>query len=282
MDLTIFLLLVAISLIKFGQGIDIDIKSIYFRDHNYWLIFRSVITVVFLVPILFFFLILILRPGLNIIAAIMILAVSPGAHTSIERVKKLGGNVSLAAQVQILSASITIVTAPLLLQTYEFLLGLHLDISFTHLIRNFAEAQFIPIVVGIILRQLIPNIGKLTKYSMPIAKILLLGCFVILIYRNYEFITSLKLNAYFMIILVTASAFLLGVIMAGRNAKNQISLAIESGMRNLGLAYVIASNNFIQERVNAAMLPFVILSVATIFLSTFLLKIVQKKWRSNA
>ncbi len=277
MNWTIVLLIVAISLIKLGQGLDIDIKTRYFSKVNYWLLIRSVITVVFLIPILFLLLILILQPNLRIIALIAIIAVSPGAHSSIEKVNKLGGDVSLTAQVQMICALISIVTAPLLLKAFEFCLGLTLDISFPHLIFNIAESQFIPMGLGLILRQLIPSIKKLSKSIRVTSTTLLVGCFIVLIFQNYEFIMTFKLNAYLILILVTVSAFILGVVMAGKNAINQISLAIESSMRNPGLAYVIASTNFLKEQVNAAMLPYVIVSIATITLATSLLKLIQKK-----
>ncbi len=54
-------------------------------------------------------------------------------------------------------------------------------------------------------------------------------------------------------------------------------MAIESGLRNPGLAYLIASENFIAEKVTMAMVPYLATSISTIMVCTFLLKLIHKQ-----
>lgn len=252
MDWIIVSLTAAVSLIKLGQGFDIDIKHPYVKQADRWLLIRSVLTVIFSVPILFLLLILIFRPELGIILAMMIIAGAPAADLSIQQVEALDGNVALATLAQMTCALISVISTPLLLQVFEKVLELHLDLTWSHLIRDVAVAQFIPMSLSVTLRQLLPSLDRFAKCIIKVAKLLLFGCFAVLIIQHHVYFITFRWQVYLSALIVTVSAFILGVVMAGRTSKNQINLAIESGLRNPGLAYLIASENFLKENVTTA------------------------------
>jgi predicted Na+-dependent transporter len=194
-------------------------------------------------------------------------------------VETLGGNAKLAESILLISSLISIVTAPLLLKFYEMISGLHLDVTFSHIIRQFAVAQFIPIVLSVTLRYFFPKLLNISKYIIRGASLLLFICFMIIIWQKQAAFGEFRINGYVAIIIITASAFILGTLIAGKNPKNQIALAIESAMRNPGLAFLIAAENFAAERVNLAIVPLLVTMAGTIIVCTLLLKLLQKHWQ---
>lgn len=277
MSLLPILLTTAVSLIKFGQGLDIDFRHLIMHV-NRWLVFRGVLAVVFLVPLLFLILILIFQPTIAITLAIICIGVAPAADLSTRQVKLFGGNGHLAESILLISALISIMTAPLLLKFYDIVLRLHLEVQFTQVIKQVAVAQFFPIILSIILRKIFSKLISIAKYITICATLLLIICFVMIIIQKHTAFTEFRIQAYIAIIVVSIGAFALGVLFAGKDFKNQISLAIESSARNLGLAFLIAGENFSTERANLAMIPFLVTTIVTITACTILLKNFQKNF----
>lgn len=277
MSLLIILLTLAVSFIKLGQGLDIDLKHLITHP-NRWLVFRGVLAAVFLVPLLFLILLLIFQPPTAITLAIICLGVAPAADLSTRQVETLGGDVKLAESVLLISSLISIVTAPLLLKFFEMILGMHINVHFTHIIRQFAVAQFIPMILSVTLRYFFPKLLNIAKYIITGATLLLIFCFIIIIIQKHAAFNEFKINGYVAVIIVTVGAFILGILVAGKNPKSQIALAIESSARNPGLAFLIAAENFAAERVNLAIVPLLVTTASTIIICTLLLKLVQKKF----
>lgn len=78
----IILLTVAISLIKFGQGLDLALQSIFIRKNSI-IILRGVISAVFLVPLLFLLLIVYFQPIPALTYALLSDAMMPYVSTVI-------------------------------------------------------------------------------------------------------------------------------------------------------------------------------------------------------
>lgn len=191
----------------------------------------------------------------------------------------MGGNTHLAESILLISSLISIVTAPLLVKFFEMILGLHINVDFTHIIKQFAIAQFIPIILSVTLRYFFPKLIDIAKYVITGATLLLILCFIIIIIQKHAAFGEFKINAYVALITVTVSAFILGILFAGKNPKSQIALAIASGLRNPGLAFLIASENFAKERVELAMMPLLVTTVVSVIVCTLLLKLLQKQWK---
>lgn len=278
MNVLIILLTVAVSLIKLGQGLGVDIK--HFVTHaNRWLVFKGVIVAVVFVPILFLILLLIFQPTTAVALAIICLGVAPAADLSARQAKTLGGDQQLAESVLAIIALISIFTVPLLLKFFEITLGLHLNVQYSHVIIQVAIAQFMPMIISIILRYFFPKLVDFAKYIITGASLMLVICFIVFIILNLATFSEFKINGYVAIIIAISSAFVLGVLFAGKNPKNQIALAIESSMRSPGLAFLIASGNFAKERVDQAMAPFLVTMTCTIIICTLGLKLLQKYWK---
>lgn len=271
---------IAIGCTKLGQGFDIDVKKLAIWQ-NKGLVIHGVLTAIFWVPVLFLILILIFQPNDQLNDALIIMAVAPASDLSIRQVANLGGDVPLATDIQVFCALTSIITTPLLLEILSKILGLELDIKFIHIVEELATALFFPMIIGLTLRKFFPDYAWLTKYIMGFATSILVAVLIFIIAENYHYFSVFHFRAYIMVVIATASAFFMGVLFAGNNTKRQITLAIESGLRNPGLAYLIASENFVAEKVNVAMVPYLATSISVITLCTLILKYFHKHWQAE-
>jgi BASS family bile acid:Na+ symporter len=276
-NLLIILLAVAVGLIRFGQGLTINLKDIITHTDRS-LILRGVLTSVVFVPIVFLILILIFQPVKAIALAIIIMGISPAANLSTRQVEILQGDNGLAEIVQFISALMTIITAPILLNFFSTILELHVKVKFTAVIEEISVVQFAPVILSIVFRKLLPQLTKFGEQITKGASILLVISFIAIIIQKHAAFGKFNFNGYLAIIIATISAFLLGVLFAGKNARAQIALALESGMRNPGLGFLIARGAFPKERVDLAMVPYVVTIVGTIIFCTLLLKLFQKQF----
>lgn len=275
MDWLIVLLSIAVSAVRFGQGLE-DEKKYRATALNPWLVTKTVLAVVLFVPILFVILILIFKPTLPITLVLIIMACSPAANLSNRAIYVLGGDVALTDRIELITALISVVTAPMLLKLIDFFLGINLNVRLSIIIGQIAVTQFIPTILGMLLRKRRPNYTHYAKFILSGASWLLLIILILLIIQYHQSFGQLRIQGYFAVIIATISAFLLGVVFAGKNPKQQVALAVETGLRNPGLVCLIASENFLEKNLNILMVPYTVTVLVTIVLCVFFLRLSQK------
>ncbi|MGB6976627.1 MAG: hypothetical protein WBE18_04135, partial [Gammaproteobacteria bacterium] len=204
-DSILLLVSIGIILIKLGQGFDSRIKAV-FLEHRKTTILLATLASVVLVPILFLLLILIFQPEQQVVYALIVMAVAPAADLSISEIKILGGNIKLAESVLFFSALASIVTTPIWLELYKRILGLHVALQFSHLVREVGFAQFLPITIGLGLQKIIPKNTWFGKFSIRTGRFLLIICFIILIILDLPYFTTFNLYAYAVVIVAIVSA----------------------------------------------------------------------------
>jgi BASS family bile acid:Na+ symporter len=208
--------------------------------------------------------------------ALIVMSVCPSANLSLQQVTKLGGNVPLSAGVVAITSLISLFTIPIFLKAFETILNRHINVEAVEVIRNVAITIFLPMVIGMILRKIFPNNIWLAKMITNTAFFLLIVMVILITIHNYPSFANFKLYGYSMITIAVVGSYILGVLMSGKKTSQQISLGIESALRNPGLAILIANHNFAAEKVLTATVPYVVTTIVVVILCTLALKLVHK------
>ncbi len=270
MDWLTVLLGIAVAAIRFGQGLESEGNNT--ASLKPWLVTKAVLAVIFLVPIIFLVLIFVFKPTLAITCALIIMACSPAANLSNKALYALGGDISLTNRIELIVSLISIVTTPVLLEIIKIILGLNLNVKVSMIVAQLVISQFIPTILGELLRKWQPKTIYYAKFIIKGASTLLMLIFALLIIQHDQAFEQVRIVGYAAVAVATMSAFFLGALCAGKDLKQQISLAIETGLRNPGLAYLIASENFIAEKANVMMVPYTVTVLVTITLCALILK----------
>ena len=174
-------LAIVVSSIRFGQALEFEKLEKAKAALNTWLVIKAVFCVVFLVPILFTGLILILRPSLNITTIIVIMACTPTTNLSNNFLIKLGADPALTKRIEFIASILCIVTTPLLLEVMKKALGVNLGLDIRLIIQQLIISQVIPTGLGVIVQKWWPKSSNYAKSITGYGSTLLLILFALLV-----------------------------------------------------------------------------------------------------
>lgn len=270
MEVLTIVLAFAVGAIRFGQALEPEMIH-HPKRSEMWLTFISTMTVIFLVPILFVLFILIFKPIIPIICALIIMGCSPTANLSNALIERLGGSPVITKQIEFIASLFCIVTTPLLLELAELILGINLNLNMLLIIQQLILSQALPTLLGHTCRKWKINSAVISANIIKISSAILAISFVILIIQHLSSFAEISIRGYLAVILATISAFVLGVMVSGHNLKTRISVAIETSLRNPGLAYLIATENF-HDRANVFIIPYTVTILLVIVFCIYVLK----------
>ena len=250
------------ALIVFTQGLKISPRQamIYFKERP-WLMLRSLLAVLVLVPAAALAIILLLKPSPGVAIGLAILACPP-APLMIKATPKVGqGSAAYMASLHLSLAALAFFTVPM---------GLSL-LSMPWFSRRSRPARDgddsreddshsdHPRYGGpILLPAFAGTIGpKLEKAGTAGLRVVVLFALAAL------YPTLLKMDpwSYLVIVVVSAAALAIGHWLGPRDPHERITLAVESGVRHPVLAIAIASANFTPEKALPVLVPCVLMFI---------------------
>ncbi len=143
------------------------------------------------------------------------------------------------------------------------------------IVQTLVTVQLIPIAIGMPIRQRSPDWAeKLLKFVPRIGQIGLVTGVGLLLASQFEHILSISPATYLVLALLVVGCLFIGQwMLAGERKDKQRALAISTAIRNIPLAFLIASSSFPDSAVGPVTLIFSVL--------TMVLSVVYGKLRSN-
>ncbi|NMF58522.1 bile acid:sodium symporter family protein [Pseudanabaena yagii] len=183
-----------------------------------------------------------------IATGLMILALCPGGVSSNLVTFLAKGDVALSVTLTALSSLITIFTIPVfanLASQHFFGQGAAVELPIGTTIGQIFVITFLPIAIGMSIRQFAPNLSaKLEKVTSISAAVLLAVIILLLIVKEWsrlpDFIVQVGVGVLLLNILSMAAGFYLSKFFQ-LNPKQQICISIEVGLQNGTLAIAITA-----------------------------------------
>jgi BASS family bile acid:Na+ symporter len=181
-------------------------------------------------------------------AAIALMALCPSAPLAMRKARKVGGDVQLAALVQVGAALLAILTVPALGWLFRLRFGVDgwdaypLDVAL-----QVGKVQVLPLLLGLLLRGWQPQLAdRLLRPLSLLANALLLLLISLVLIKTapqlWAFLTNNGLAVAIMALLVGAS-FLIGQLLAGPGSNQGLTASLVTAMRNPGLALMFANRH---------------------------------------
>lgn len=258
---------------KLSLGLNIAIEQITYLRTRPDLLRRSLLAIDLLVPIVAFLIVILLRvpPGIGI--AILLMAASPGAPLTMRKVLKKEGNFAYGASLQITVALLAVVTTPITLGIFFALLPFSFQVpSPFEVAKQVIMAQFIPLGIGILIREKFPNIAdKIGKPLSKIADFLLVVITILILVLTFKFILQINLPSLVAIVLMIAASLAIGHFLGGPEPDHRHTLALVTATRNPGLAFLIASLNFPVDKILPHLIPYLLIAaiVEVVYMKKF-------------
>jgi BASS family bile acid:Na+ symporter len=257
-------LILSLFVMKFGQGLEIAPRDLRFFREQRRLMLRSVLVVTLLVPLATLVVVGVLRPDLPTTVALAILAACPAAPMAIGNVARARGTVPYAASLQLAVATLAVVVTPLLLIVLGQVLGFRADLRPRSVAWQVATAQVIPIGLGVLIRAKSPRAAGWGRRLARVATLILLVLLAVVVAAMREAFLELGAREYAAIALTALAALALGHFLAPHDLGMQHALAVETALRNPGLALLVATASFPDAKPLPVLLPCVLVAfVAT-------------------
>ncbi|MFO1303547.1 MAG: bile acid:sodium symporter [Burkholderiales bacterium] len=196
---------------------------------------------------------------------IMLMAIAPGAPVALRRSLGAGGHRVFAPALQMLVVALAIVSMPLAVAAFDEYYGSVADIDPRELARQVFFAQFLPLALGMTFVRLFPaQARRFEKELHEAAGWLLAGLVVLALANIWRPVADVHWRALLAIVAITALSLWTGHLMGGGERATRTATAISCGMRNTGLALLVAALNRAPEGVVAAILAYFVIGAITV------------------
>ena len=271
---------IILALIMLGLGLGLkyeDFSRILKAPKNF---FVGLISQLIILPLVAYFLIIILRTPPEIAIGVMIIAAAPGGVTSNILTKFADGDVALSISLTAVISLISIITVPFIIFTSADLLGIteiSKNISMVSIALKMFLVVTVPVILGMIIRKFAENfvaskVGIFNKLNIVLFIIFFIAAF----YEERENIISFIIQAGTIALILNISMMVIAYYLAkffASGIKQMKCIALECGLQNGTLALFVSTQIFGTEILYA--IPtgaYALIMYITAFIFVYILK----------
>jgi BASS family bile acid:Na+ symporter len=194
-------------------------------------------------------------------AGFLIAAVCPGAPYGPPFTGIAKGNVARAVGLMTVLAGSSALLAPLLL---HFLLPLtsgdeHVRINVVKMVSTLLIAQFLPLCIGLGIRQWRPALAEqLKKPANLLSLVLNLATFGVILTVQWEMLMGIPLHGYLGMLALVLVGVGAGWLLGGPGSENRTAMTMATAVRNVAVSLVIATGSFAGTKAVTAATAFAI------------------------
>jgi bile acid:Na+ symporter, BASS family len=214
------------------------------------LLLRSILAMYIVMLALAIALGLLFSPPAPLKIALIALALSPVPPVLPSKQKKAGGTCAYAVGLLVAAALVAIVLMPVTMAILGSVVGRSLQMPINKVALIVVTSVIAPLVVGIVLRWLAPNVAQAAARPVAtVATVLLVIAVLPVFVIAWPMVEGLVGNGLVILLAVfTLVGLAAGHLLGGPDPNNRTVLALATGARHPGVAIAIASVNFPDER----------------------------------
>ena len=241
------IIMASVMFLMLGAGLNIEFRQIIELFKQLRIVVLGVLANFIVVPALIYLSLVWLPLSPDVKIGIMLMAAAPIAPMApTPFVEKAKGDVVYSVGLMVLVAILSIVLTPLILSISipKSLGGVALDPI--QIVKTLLMVQLIPICVGMVIRSTKQTWAeKLLKFIPRIGQIgLIVGVGLLFVQQGSQML-SMGFLAYLIMLFLAIVSLLVGDwILIGESGEKRRALAISTAIRNIPLAFLIATENF--------------------------------------
>ncbi|HEV3091741.1 MAG TPA: bile acid:sodium symporter [Candidatus Cybelea sp.] len=262
----IFAAILLISL-TFGAGLQVDRGHLKETLRNTSLLVRVLLANFVVVPALGVLLARLFALPDAIATGFLLMAIAPGVPLVLSQVRKRGGSLGLAVEMAIVLPLISIVTVPLY-ATFVLPAGAGIDLPFGRFLTTMLLFQLLPLLLGMLVGERAPAFAE--RLGRPLQLVFLLSALAVVVvlapmvaHSVAEIYGSHAMWATLCLVLLSLGT---GWLLGGPERSTRRILAIGTGLRNIGLCSLIATTNFQNAEVTAAVITYLLFQAVIVSL----------------
>jgi BASS family bile acid:Na+ symporter len=259
-SITLFEMMVAI-------GLGVSFRDVLSVAADWRLVGKAAVASYVCVPAAAVGLLILFRTDPHVAVGFLICAVCPGAPYSPPFTGIAKGKVVVAVGLMVILAASSALLAPLLLKSHlPFMLPYlpvlpedspPLRIDALMVIRTLIVTQFLPLCIGLALRQWAPGLsGRLKKPANLLSIVLNLATLGLIVFVQFDMLIAIPARGFLGMFLLVLAGVAAGWLLSGGRDTSAVVMA--TSVRNVGVSLVIATAAFAGTRAVAAATAFAI------------------------
>lgn len=242
---------IGLMLIMFSLGLTLALKDFALLARKPVLVGAGFATHLFVLPLLGLSIGLVFRLPPEIALGLFIVSLCPAGTTSNALTFVGRGNVALAVVLTALTSLVTVFTIPIILAWAMpwFLEGGGRSVptlSVPSVILQLVRITLLPVVAGMLIRHFRPDLAvRLARWLRPTALVILVVVIGFSVIVSLEMVLDNLVRATPAILALNLAAMAFGLLLGrllGANARDSMTLAIETGVQNVTLAIFLTLN----------------------------------------
>ena len=236
------LLKIYIVSVMFAMGLQLSLPHIKKELTNTGFVARALLANIIIVPILSMVVIQLAPLPQELVIALVLVASAPGYAPILSEMA--GGNLARTAALMFLMAMVSLVTTPVV-ATLMFAGQTSININPLSVIITLLLFQILPLSAGLILRsQRLELAQRLKGIFGLIARISILIVMVAFLLLEFGYIVRTPWPSLLSVFLISTGGLAAGYLLGGPATADRKTLALNTKIRNLGLALLIAGSEF--------------------------------------
>lgn len=258
-----YIIMISVALLMLGVGMGISCSRLVDAFKQFGIIIKGILANFLIVPLLVYFLLLILPLPSDVKIGIMLMAAAPVAPMAPAFIAGANGDVAYGVGLMVAVAILSVVLTPLILGLALPRSENGIELNKMQIVQTLVVVQLMPIGFGMAIRQFgLVYAEKLLRFVPRIAQIGLLVGIGLLLASQAEYIVSINLATYgVLVVLVGVCLFIGDRMLAGESGDKQRALAVSTAIRNIPLALLIATASFPDSTVGPVTLIFSIFTM---------------------
>lgn len=250
--------------VMFGLGLGIGLGALRAAVWQPLTIGRSLLCALVAVPVVAVITTAALGLSRQATIGIVLMAIAPGAPLALRRAVDAGAERHFATVLQVGLAVLAVVSMPLWVAALNRWYEGHASLPPGQVARQVFVVQLLPLALGIAVRHVAERFARSVQPMVErLAFVLLLALLAAAVLEAWDPTMRAGPRVGAAIVLVTLAALALGHWAGGRAASARTTVAIDSALRNPGLALLVAALNHAGPEVTSTVLAYIVLSMLT-------------------
>jgi BASS family bile acid:Na+ symporter len=258
-----YTVMASVILLMLGVGMGTSFRQVVDAVRQFGIVLRGVLANFLVTPILIYLVLLSLPLSPDVKIGIMLMAAAPVAPMAPPFVAGARGDVAYGVGLMVVVAILSVVLTPLILGLALPKSEGGIELDPMQIVQTLVTVQLIPIAIGMAIRQQSPDWAeKLLKFVPRIGQIgLVVGVGLLLVSQSEHILTISPLTYLVLALLVVGCLFIGDWMLAGEPEDKRRALAVSTAIRNIPLAFLIASASFPDSAVGPVTLVFSVLTM---------------------
>ena len=245
-------------------GLGVTLREVAAVARDWRLLTRAALANYLLVPAATVGLLLLFHADPMVSAGFLILAACPGAPFGPPVTAIAKGSVTASVGLMILLAGSSAVLAPLLLGLLLPLLGggVQVRIEPHKLLITLLVTQFVPLCLGLLVRQRRPGLARrIQKPANRLGALLNLLTIMLILVAQYHTLAVIRWRGLSGMAVLLTTSLVIGWILGPSPAENRKAMMLTTSLRNVGVGLVIANGTFAGTPAVTAVIAYALVEV---------------------